>query len=111
MYPQEIGTAVQHHANLVIIVVNNGTYGTIRMHQERRYPGRVVGTDILNPDFVALAHSLGAFAERLETTEDFPEAFQRAMGAGRPAVLELRVDPDQLTPTFRLQTAAAPHAA
>jgi len=104
MYPQELATAVQHKANLVIIVVNNGIYGTIRMHQERRYPGRVMATDIQNPDFVALAQSFGAHAERIDTTEAFPPAFERAVCAGRPAVLELRVDPAQLTPTFRLQT-------
>jgi acetolactate synthase-1/2/3 large subunit len=103
MYPQEIGTAVQHHANLVIIVVNNGTYGTIRMHQERRYPGRVIATDILNPDFVALAHSYGAFAQRVETTEGFPPAYREAVASGRPAVLELRVDPDRLSPGFKLK--------
>ena len=103
MYPQEIGTAVQHHAHLVIIVVNNGTYGTIRMHQERRYPGRVIATDIVNPDFVALARSFGAFAERVEVTEAFPEAFRRAVNSGRPAVLELRVDPAQLSPAFRVK--------
>lgn len=103
MYPQEIGTAVQHHANLVIIVANNGVYGTIRMHQERRYPGRVIATDILNPDFVALARSYGAFAERVETTDGFPDAYRRAAAAGRPAVLELRVDPAQLSPAFRLK--------
>jgi acetolactate synthase-1/2/3 large subunit len=102
MYPQEIGTAVQHNANLVIIVVNNGTYGTIRMHQERRYPGRVVATDILNPDFVALARSYGAFAQRVETTDEFPEAYRRAAASGRPALLELLVDPVQLSPAFRL---------
>jgi acetolactate synthase I/II/III large subunit len=102
MYPQEIGTAVQHNANLVIIVVNNGTYGTIRMHQERRYPGRVIATDILNPDFVALAQSYGAFAQRVETTDQFPEAYRRATASGRPALLELRVDPEQLSPAFRL---------
>jgi acetolactate synthase-1/2/3 large subunit len=103
MYPQELGTAVQHHANLVIIVVNNGTYGTIRMHQERRYPGRMVATDIQNPDFVALAHSYGAFAERVESAENFPRAYRRAIAAGRPSVLELLVDPAQLTPAFRLK--------
>jgi acetolactate synthase-1/2/3 large subunit len=103
MYPQEIATAVQYKANLVIIVVNNGIYGTIRMHQERRYPGRVVATDLHNPDFVALARSHGAYAERVDDTEAFPEAFQRAAGSGRPAVLELRVDPAQLTPSYRLQ--------
>jgi acetolactate synthase-1/2/3 large subunit len=104
MYPQEIGTAVQHKANLVIIVVNNGIYGTIRMHQERRYPGRVMATDIHNPDFLALAQSFGAYAERIDNTQAFPPAYERAVAAARPAVLELRVDPVQLTPTFRLET-------
>jgi acetolactate synthase-1/2/3 large subunit len=108
MYAQEIGTAVQHHANLVIIVVNNGTYGTIRMHQERRYPGRVVATDLLNPDFVALAQSYGAFAERVKFTASFPHAYLRASAAGRPALLELRVNPTQLTPAFRLKEAPLP---
>lgn len=102
MYPQELGTAVQYGANLTIIVVNNGTYGTIRTHQERRYPGRVIATQLVNPDFVALARSYGAFAERVETTERFPDAYRRAQAARRPALLELRVDPEQLTPSFRV---------
>jgi acetolactate synthase I/II/III large subunit len=104
MYPQELATAVQYQANLIIIIVNNGIYGTIRMHQERRFPGRVIATDIRNPDFVALAQSFGAYAERIDNTETFPLAFQRAVSAGLPAVLELRVDPAQLTPTYRLET-------
>jgi acetolactate synthase I/II/III large subunit len=102
MYPQELGTAVQYGADVIIIVVNNGTYGTIRMHQERRYPGRVIATQLVNPDFVALARSYGAFAERVETTERFPDAYRRARAARRPALLELRVDPEQLTPGFRV---------
>jgi acetolactate synthase-1/2/3 large subunit len=102
MYPQEIATALQHHANLVMIVVNNGMYGTIRMHQERRFPGRVVATDIVNPDFVALGRSFGAHAEMVASAEQFPEAFRRAAASGRPALLELRTDPAQLTPSFRL---------
>ncbi|GFE88461.1 thiamine pyrophosphate-binding protein [Steroidobacter agaridevorans] len=105
MYPQELGTAVQHGANVIALVVNNGTYGTIRMHQERRYPGRVVATDIVNPDFVAMARSYGAFAERLETTEGFPAAYRRAAASGKPAVLELIVDPVQLSPAFRIPAA------
>ncbi|HEY8509160.1 MAG TPA: thiamine pyrophosphate-binding protein [Steroidobacteraceae bacterium] len=105
MYPQEIGTAIQHRANVVIIIVNNGMYGTIRMHQERRYPGRVIATGIVNPDFVALARSFGAFAERVDNTTEFPAAYARATAAGRPAVLELRVDPAQLSPSIRLQGA------
>jgi acetolactate synthase-1/2/3 large subunit len=102
MYPQEIATAVQQKARLVIIIVNNGMYGTIRMHQERRYPGRVVATELLNPDMVALAQSFGAFAERVDTTAAFAGAFQRAVDSRRPAVLELRVDPAQISPSFRL---------
>jgi acetolactate synthase-1/2/3 large subunit len=102
MYPQELATAVQHRANLVILIVNNGMYGTIRMHQERRFPGRVVATDLVNPDFVALARSFGAYGERVEATSDFAAAFGRALGADRPAVLELRVDPAQISPTMRI---------
>jgi len=108
MYPQELATAVQHRANLTVIVVNNGLYGTIRMHQERRYPGRAVATDIANPDFVALAHSFGAHAERVSTTDQFPDAYRRAATAGRPALLELIVDPAQSTPTFRLASSPGP---
>jgi acetolactate synthase-1/2/3 large subunit len=102
MYPQELATAVQHDAHIILIIVNNGTYGTIRMHQERRYPGRPVATELRNPDFVELARSFGAHAERVETTEAFPDAFRRATAWRRVAVLELRVDPAQLSPTFRI---------
>jgi acetolactate synthase-1/2/3 large subunit len=73
------------------------------MHQERRYPGRVVATELSNPDFVALARSFGAFGERIDSAEAFPAAYRRAAQARAPAVLELRVDPAQLSPTFRLQ--------
>ena len=102
MYPQEIGTALQYGANLVVLVVNNGIYGTIRMHQEKRFPGRVVATDIVNPDFVAMAESFGAYGERIDSFEAFPDAFKRASAAGRPALLELIVDKAQLTPAFRM---------
>lgn len=102
MYPQELATAVQQKANVVIVIVNNGKYGTIRMHQERRFPGRVLATDLVNPDMVALARSFGAYAERIEASDAFPDAFGRALTAGLPAVLELRVDPAQISPSFRL---------
>lgn len=102
MYPQEIATAAAHGVNLIVIVVNNGMYGTIRMHQERRYPGRQSGTTIVNPDFVAMATSCGAWAERVERTEDFAAAFERARQAGKPAVLELVTDPLQITPAMRV---------
>jgi acetolactate synthase-1/2/3 large subunit len=102
MYPQELATAAATGANLIVVVVNNGMYGTIRMHQEKRYPGRVSGTASHNPDFVALAQACGAWAERLTRAEDFPAAFARAQAAGRPAVLELCTDPRQITPAMRI---------
>lgn len=102
MYPQELATAAQFGANVVFMVVNNGMYGTIRMHQEKRFPGRISATDLPSPDFVALGAALGAYSERVEKTEDFPAAFARAKAAGRPALLELRVDPKQITPAARI---------
>jgi len=102
MYPQELATAAQYGARLIVLIVNNGMYGTIRMHQERRFPGRVSATDLAGPDFVALAQSFGAWAERVETTDAFAPAFERALAAKGSAVLELRVDPNQLTPDRRI---------
>ncbi|WP_341962017.1 thiamine pyrophosphate-binding protein [Pseudomonas sp. RC10] len=102
MYPQELATALQYNAPIVVIVVNNGMLATIRMHQEREYPGRVSATELANPDFIALAQSFGAHAERVERSEDFPAAFQRAQKAGVAALIELRVDPRQITPQARL---------
>ncbi len=98
MTGQELATAVQYELPVVVLVVNNGMYGTIRMHQERLYPGRVSGTDLVNPDFAALARAYGAFGSAVERSEDFPAAFDEAIGSGRPALLELRVDPEALTP-------------
>jgi acetolactate synthase I/II/III large subunit len=98
MTGQELATAVQEELAVVILVVNNGMYGTIRMHQERRYPGRVVGTDLRNPDFVALARAYGAHAALVERTEEFADALDEALESGRPALLELRVDPQAITP-------------
>jgi acetolactate synthase-1/2/3 large subunit len=98
MSGHELAAAVQEQLAIVILVVNNGMYGTIRMHQERLFPGRVIGTDLVNPDFVAWAHAFGAHGELVTRFEDFPEAFERAVGAGRPALLELRVDPEAITP-------------
>ncbi len=97
MNGQELATAVQYGAAIVVIVVNNGMYGTIRMHQERHFPGRVFATDLVNPDFAALAAAYGAYGELVERTEDFAAAFERASAAGRPALLELRVDPEAIS--------------
>jgi acetolactate synthase I/II/III large subunit len=93
----EMSTAVQHGAAVIVIVANNGRYGTIRMHQEREYPGRVSGTDLVNPDFAALATAYGGHGEVVETQEDFPQAFARAAASGKPAVIELRLDRQMLT--------------
>jgi acetolactate synthase-1/2/3 large subunit len=102
MYPQELATAVQYGAAVIVIVVNNGMLGTIRMHQEREYPGRVSSTALKNPDFVALAKAFRAHGELVERTEDFPAALVRAQAAGVAALIELRTDPLQITPTARL---------
>ena len=98
MTGQELATAVQHDAAIVVLIVNNGMYGTIRMHQERQYPGRVSGTDLVNPDFAALARAFGAHGAVVERTEEFAGAFDAALASERPAVIELRVDPEALTP-------------
>lgn len=102
MYAQELATAVQFGAAVIVIVVNNGMYATIRMHQERRFPGRVSGTNLSNPDFVALARAYGAHGEKVETTEAFEAAFERARRFAGPSLIELRVDPNQITPDRRL---------
>jgi acetolactate synthase-1/2/3 large subunit len=102
MNGQELATAVQYQAHIVVIVVNNGMYGTIRMHQERRFPGRVSGTALVNPDFAALAQAYGLYGEVVEKTADFAPAFERALQAGKPALLELRVDPEAITPRTTL---------
>jgi acetolactate synthase-1/2/3 large subunit len=98
MNGQELATAVRYGCDVIFLVVNNGTYGTIRMHQERSYPGRVSGTDLVNPDFSALARAYGAFGEVVETTAGFAPAFRRAQAAGGPALLELRVDQEVISP-------------
>ncbi len=98
MTGQELATAVQYDARVVFIVVNNSNYGTIRMHQEREYPGRVSGTELRNPDFVKLADAYGAHGERVEHTREFGPAFERAMAADRPAVIELILDKEVLAP-------------
>jgi len=103
MYPQELATAAEHGLRLVVLVVNNGMYGTIRMHQEKHYPGRISGTRLVGPDYVGLARALGAaHAEQVLATEDFPAAFARARAADGFALLELVTDPKQITPAMRL---------
>jgi acetolactate synthase-1/2/3 large subunit len=102
MSSPELATAVQYGLPIVILLVNNGMYATIRMHQERQYPQRVIGTDLRNPDFPELARAYGAYGERVERTEDFAGAFERALASGQPAVLELPVDPERISPRVKL---------
>lgn len=102
MNGQELATAAQYGANAIFIVVNNGMYGTIRMHQERTYPGRVSGTGLANPDFAALARAYGLHGETVEKTEDFYEAFNRCERSGKPALIEIRIDPEALSPKMTL---------
>jgi len=107
MTGQELATAVQYELPVIVLVVDNGMYGTIRMHQERNFPGRVVGTDLVNPDFAAFAQAFGAYGENVERTEEFPDALERALSAGRPAVLALRIDPEAITPRTTLSALRA----
>lgn len=98
MNGQELATAVQYGANVIFLVIDNSMYGTIRMHQERHYPSRISGTELKNPDFVALAKAYGAEAYRVEKTDEFAPAFERALKAGKPALLHLILDPEAITP-------------
>lgn len=104
MTAMEMATAVQCALPLVIIVADNGMYGTIRMHQERKYPGRVIGTSLVNPDFVTFARSFGAYAEAVRSTDTFGAALSRALSAGRPALIALALDPQMITPDKTLDT-------
>ncbi|TPI15038.1 thiamine pyrophosphate-binding protein [Mesorhizobium sp. B4-1-1] len=102
MNGQEFATAVQYDLPIIVIVVNNGIYGTIRMHQEREYPSRVVATELKNPDFAALARAYGGHGETVEKTADFAPAFERARASGKPAIVEIKLDPEAITPTRTL---------
>ena len=97
MNGQELATAVQYGLAVVFVVVDNGMYGTIRMHQERNYPARVSGTGLRNPDFAALARAYGAHGETVSATDEFAPAFERALACGRAALLHLKIDPQALT--------------
>ena len=98
MNGQEFATAVQYGTPVVVIVCDNGQYGTIRMHQEREYPGRVSGTALRNPDFAAYARAFGGFGATIEATAEFPAAFAAARTSGLPAILHLKIDPDAILP-------------
>jgi acetolactate synthase-1/2/3 large subunit len=103
----EMSTAVQHGANVITVVANNGRYGTIRMHQEKTYPGRISGTDLANPDFAALARAYGGHGETVTEGAGFAAAFARAKAADLPAVIELRLDPEALSTGLTLSETRA----
>jgi acetolactate synthase-1/2/3 large subunit len=107
MSGQELATSMQYDLPIVVLVVNNGMYGTIRMHQERHFPGRVVGTELVNPDFAAYARAFGAHGETVTETAAFGAAFERALGAGTSALLELRIDADAINPRTTLSAIRA----
>jgi acetolactate synthase-1/2/3 large subunit len=99
MHGQEFATAVQYNLPLVVVIVDNGMYGTIRMHQEKHYPGRISATQLKNPDFSAYARAFGGHGERVEKTEEFGPAFERAVASGLPAIIHCLIDPEAITPT------------
>jgi acetolactate synthase-1/2/3 large subunit len=102
MNGQEFATAVQYGLPIIVVVADNGIYGTIRMHQEREYPGRISATDLRNPDFAAYARAFGGFGVSVERTADFPAAFKEAVASGKPAIIRLAVDPEAITPATTL---------
>ena len=102
MTMQEFGTAVQANAAVVVLVIDNGMYGTIRMHQELHFPSRVSVTDLVNPDFCALAQAYGAYATRVTQSDQFPKALREAIAAQKPALIHIKLDPQALTPSKTL---------
>jgi acetolactate synthase-1/2/3 large subunit len=97
MNGQELATAAQYGADLLVIVADNSSYGTIRMHQEKEYPKRISGTDLKNPDFAALARAYGGWAETIETTGDFAPALDKALKRSGLRLLHCRTDVEQIT--------------
>lgn len=104
MHGQEFATAVQYQLPVIVILIDNSMYGTIRMHQEMHYPARVSATELKNPDFAAYAQAFGGHGETVTTTEDFAPALERAMASGKPAILHCLIDPEAITPVSTLST-------
>ena len=102
MTGQDFATAVHYGLPLIVVIADNGVYGTIRMHQEREYPGRVVATALTNPDFAAYAKAFGGFGVSVEKTADFPAAFAAAKASGKPSIVRLKIDPEASTPLATL---------
>jgi acetolactate synthase-1/2/3 large subunit len=102
MTGQDLATAVQYNLPVIVVLADNSLYGTIRMHQERHYPGRVIATALTNPDFVAYAKAFGGFGVLVEKTADFPAAFAAAQNSGKPSIIHLKIDPEAIAPAATL---------
>jgi acetolactate synthase-1/2/3 large subunit len=102
MTGQELATAAQFKLPIIVLVFNNSIYGTIRMHQEREYPARVIGTDLVNPSFAALADAYHCFGATVHKTSEFEAAFEEALASGKPALIEIITDPEAISPTATL---------
>jgi acetolactate synthase-1/2/3 large subunit len=102
MNGQEFATAIMYDLPIIVIIADNGIYGTIRMHQERDYPGRISATDLRNPDFATYARAFGGFGTTVERTADFADAFKAARESGRPSIIHVKIDPEAITPTTTL---------
>ena len=98
---------MHYKAKPIFLVINNGMYGTIRMHQERMYPGRVIATALRNPDFAAYARAFGGHGETVDETAQFLPAYERALASGLPSILHVKVDPEAITPTTTLSAIRA----
>jgi acetolactate synthase-1/2/3 large subunit len=107
MTGQDFATAVQYQLPVIVVLADNSLYGTIRMHQEREYPGRVIATALHNPDFVAYALAFGGYGVRVEKTADFPAAFAQALATGKPSIVHLKIDPEAITPAATLSAIRA----
>jgi acetolactate synthase-1/2/3 large subunit len=102
MNGQEFATAVQYELPIIVLIMDNGMYGTIRAHQEREFPGRISATFLRNPDFAAYARAFGGFGATVEKTEQFAAAFNAAKASGQPAIIHLKVDPQAISPATTL---------
>lgn len=102
MNGQEFATAVQYKLPIITLIFDNSLYGTIRMHQEREYPGRVIATELVNPDFAAYARAFGGFGAVVEKTEDFAPAFREAEASGLPSIIHVKFDGEGITPVSTL---------
>jgi acetolactate synthase-1/2/3 large subunit len=104
MNGQEFATAVQYKLPIIVVVIDNGMFGTIRMHQEREYPGRISATQLNNPDFAAYARAFGGHGEQVETADEFVEAFERACASGKPSIIHCLIDPEAINPSYTLSS-------